>query len=129
MEGEEENIDLNTNTNNEIMVDKDEAPKFAPFPSYDNYLLENQKNLMANLEGQNTPATTSVITTKKTFISVERQTEIDEDFSNTVEIEVKIENNLDLIEDQNFSNDEKPLFVSWIVNLEAWLLLFKGMAY
>lgn len=119
MEGEEENIDLNTNTNNEIMVDKDEAPKFAPFPSYDNYLLENQKNLMANLEGQNTPATTSVITTKKTFISVERQTEIDEDFSNTVEIEVKIENNLDLIEDQNFSNDEKPLFVSWKVNLEA----------
>lgn len=122
MEGEEENIDLNTNTNNEIMVDKDEAPKFAPFPSYDNYLLENQKNLMANLEGQNTP-------NKKNFISVERQTEIDEDFSNTVEIEVKIENNLDLIEDQNFSNDEKPLFVSWIVNLEAWLLLFKGMAY
>lgn len=119
MEGEEENIDLNTNTNNEIMVDKDEAPKFAPFPSYDNYLLENQKNLMANLEGQNTPATTSVITTKKTFISVERQTDINEDFSNTVEIEVKIENNLDLIEDQNFSNDEKPLFVSWKVNLEA----------
>ena len=117
MEGEE-NIDLDTNTNNEI--DKHEAPKFAPFPSYDNYLLENQKNLMANLEGQNTPATTS---TKKTFISVEKQTEIDEDFSNTVEIEVKIENNLDLIEDQNFSNDEKPLFVSWIVNLEAWLLL------
>lgn len=123
MEGEEENIDLNTNTNNEIMVDKDEAPKFAPFPSYDNYLLENQKNLMANLEGQNTPATASVITTKKTFISVEKQTEIDEDFSNTVEIEVKIENNLDLIEDQNFSNDEKPLFVSWIVNLEACLLV------
>jgi hypothetical protein len=122
LEGEEENIDLNTNTNNEI-IDKHEVPKFAPFPSYDNYLLENQKNLMANLEGQNTPATTSVITTKKTFISVERQTEIDEDFSNTAEIEVKIENNLDLIEDQNFSNDEKPLFVSWIVNLEACLLV------
>lgn len=84
---------------------KESANKFAPYLSYDNYLIENQIGLVNNLEKG-----------RSLLDGAEKQGKkqsADSPTSSWPQVEVKVEPNLDLIEDQNFDLNEKAKFVSY----------------
>ena len=74
--------------------------KFAPYLSYDNYLIENQIGLVNNLEKG------------RSLLDEKQHKKRTDSATSWPEVEVKVEANLDLLEDQNFDLNEKAKFVS-----------------
>lgn len=92
------------------------VPKFAPYLSYDNYLIDNQIALASSLEiGRN--VTRQTAENKKQPLRQDSAVDLADNTSATDRplVEVKIEPNLDLVEDQNFDPNEKPQFVSCLL--------------
>lgn len=91
------------------------VPKFAPYLSYDNYLIDNQLALVNSLKI--TKNVTKTSENKKPPLRQDSVVDLADSTSSTDRplVEVKIEPNLDLVEDQNFDPNEKPQFVSCLL--------------
>lgn len=93
----------------EVEKAKNESAKFAPYLSYDNYLIENQIGLVNSFE-KGRSALQQSATANLNHDRSDRFPTTDAEAA--PQVEVKLEPNLDLVEDQNFDPNEGPKFVS-----------------